>query len=73
MIRQRSKKEIIEVIRARYLKVTKQEKQQVLDQVVSAIGYLTNMASVCSGIQNKERVSGKREDTGNAGGKWYRL
>jgi len=39
MISQRSKKEVLERIRARYLKAIKAEKQIILDELTATTGY----------------------------------
>jgi len=39
MLSQRSKRELLEVIRPRYLKATKTEKKTMLDEFVAASGY----------------------------------
>lgn len=39
MMSHRSKKELVEVIRPRYLKATRKEKKQILDEFIAATGY----------------------------------
>ena len=39
MMSLKSKRELLEVVRARYLKANKLEKQKMLDEFTSAIGY----------------------------------
>ena len=39
MMSHQSKKELLEVIRPRYLKATKKEKKQILDELIAATGY----------------------------------
>ena len=49
MMSQRSKRELTEAIRPRYLKANKSSKEQILNEFVAATGIIVNMPFACYG------------------------
>ena len=47
MMSQRSKREMIEAVRPRYLEANKAGKQQILDEFIATSGYHRNMPFGC--------------------------
>jgi len=56
MMSLKSKRELLEVVRPRYLKASKAEKQKILDEFTCATGYHRKHATGCSKNKGKFKI-----------------
>lgn len=68
MMSQRSKRELVKVIRPRYLKASRREKTTIIDEFIAATNYHRKHVIVCSGEVIQPRESRKAGDGRNIKG-----